>query len=122
MNDVYYNPTELKQNMLDQLVGNVKEGRTPLDLLFQVMLELGIELSAKIEEKVFLGKKYFVVNENDIVACFDDGIDDELVKELAKIHSIYAVFKDSAFSSDSANINCEQIFKSVSPSTNIKVI
>ena len=122
MNDVYYNPNQLNQNMLDQLVGNVKEDRTPLDLLFQVMLELGIELSAKIEEKELLGKKYFVVNENDIVACFDDGINDELIKELAKIHSIYAVFKDSAFASDSANINCEQIFKSISPSTTIKVV
>lgn len=122
MNDVFYNPNLLNQNMLDQLVGNVKEDRTPLDLLFQVMLELGIELSAKIEEKKLLGKKYFVVNENDIVACFDDGINDELVKELAKIKSIYAVFKDSAFTTDSANINCEQIFKSISPSTTIKVI
>ena len=122
MNDVYYNPNMLNQNMLDQLVGNVKEDRTPLDLLFQVMLELGIELSAKIEEKELLGKKYFVVNENDIVACFDDGINDEIVKELAKIHSIYAVFKDSAFDSDSSNINCEQIFKSISPSTTIKVV
>lgn len=122
MNDVYYNPNQLNQNMLDQLVGNVKEDRTPLDLLFQVMLELGIELSAKIEEKELLGKKYFVVNENDIVACFDDGINDELVKELAKIHSVYAVFKDSAFASDSSNINCEQIFKSISPSTTIKVV
>lgn len=122
MNDVYYNPNQLNQNILDQLVGNVKEDRTPLDLLFQVMLELGIELSAKIEEKELLGKKYFVVNENDIVACFDDGINDELVKELAKIKSIYAVFKDSAFTTDSANINCEQIFKSISPSTTIKVV
>ncbi|MFA5432521.1 MAG: site-specific DNA-methyltransferase [Candidatus Paceibacterota bacterium] len=122
MNDVYYNPNQLSQNMLDQLVGNVKEDRTPLDLLFQVMLELGVELSAKIEEKELLGKKYFVVNENDIVACFDDGINDELVKELAKIHSIFAVFKDSAFASDSANINCDQIFKSISPSTTIKVV
>jgi adenine-specific DNA-methyltransferase len=122
MNDVYYNPNQLNQNMLDQLVGNVKEDRSPLDLLFQIMLELGIELSAKIEEKELLGKKYFVVNENDIVACFDDGINDELVKELAKIHSLYAVFKDSAFASDSANINCEQIIKSISPSTTIKVV
>jgi adenine-specific DNA-methyltransferase len=122
MNDVYYNPNKLNQNMLDQLVGNVKEDRTPIDLLFQVMLELGVKLSAKIEEKELLGKKYFVVNENDIVACFDDGINDELVKELAKIHSIFAVFKDSAFASDSANINCEQIFKSISPSTTIKVV
>jgi len=122
MNDVFYNPANLSQNLLDQLVGNIKEDRTPLDLLFQVMLELGIELSAKIEEKELLGKKYFVVNENDIVACFDDGISDSLVTELAKIKPIYAVFKDSSFESDSANINSEQIFKTISPSTSIKVI
>jgi adenine-specific DNA-methyltransferase len=122
MNEVYYNPNRLNQNMLDQLVGNIKEDRTPLDLLFQVMLELGIKLSAKIEEKELFSKKYFVVNESDLVACFDDGINDELVKELANIHSIYAVFKDSAFTNDSANINCEQIFKSISPSTTIKVV
>jgi adenine-specific DNA-methyltransferase len=122
MNDVYYNPNSITQDLLGTTIDNIKVDRTPLDLLFQTMLELGIELSAKIEEKELFGKKYFVVNENDIVACFDDGINDELVKELAKIKSIYAVFKDSAFSSDSANINCEQIFKSISPSTNIKVI
>jgi adenine-specific DNA-methyltransferase len=122
MNDVFYNPANLSQNLLDQLVGNVKEDRTPLDLLFQVMLELGIELSAKIEEKELLGKKYFVVNENDIVACFDDGISDGIVTELAKIKPIYVVFKDSSFESDSANINSEQIFRTISPSTRIKVI
>jgi len=122
MNEVYYNPNEIRQDLLEQLVGNIKEDRTPLDLLFQVMLELGIELSAKIEEKELLGKKYFVVNENDIVACFDDGISDSLVTELAKIKPIYAVFKDSSFESDSANINSEQIFKTISPSTSIKVI
>lgn len=122
MTDVYYNPNQLNQSLLDQFVGNVKEDRTALDLLFQVMLELGIELSAKIEEKELNGKTYFVVNENDIVACFDNGIDDDLTKELAKIKPIYAVFKDSSFTTDSANINCEQIFKSISPSTTIKVI
>lgn len=122
MNDIYYNPNSITQDLLGTTVDNIKVDRTPLDLLFQTMLELGIELSAKIEEKELLGKKYFVVNENDIVACFDDGINDELVKELAKIKSIYAVFKDSAFTTDSANINCEQIFKSISPSTTIKVI
>jgi adenine-specific DNA-methyltransferase len=122
MNEVYYNPNRLNQDMLDQLVGNIKEDRTPLDLLFQVMLELGIELSAKIQEEELFGKKYFVVNESDLVACFDDGINDEFVKEIAKIHSIYAVFKDSAFTNDSSNINCEQIFKSISPSTTIKVV
>ena len=121
MNDVFYNSANLSQNLLDQLVGNIKEDRTPLDLLFQVMLELGIELSAKIEEKEVLGKKYFIVNENFLVACFDNGISDELVTELAKIKPVYAVFKDSSFESDSANINSEQIFKTIYPSTKIKI-
>ena len=122
MNEVFYNPDKYNQNLLENLIENVKEDRTSLDLLFQVMLELGIELSAKIEEKVISGKQCFVVNNNDIVACFDNGITDEVIKELAKVHSIYAVFKDFAFSNDSSNINCEQIFKSISPSTTIKVI
>lgn len=122
MNDVFYNPKSYKQNLLDDCVSNIKEGRTPLDILFQVMLDLGIELSAKIEEKEIAGKKCFIVNENDIVACFDDGITNEVITELAQIKSIYAVFRDSSFATDSANINCEQIFKSISPSTSIKVI
>lgn len=122
MKDVYYNPNKLDQNLFDNMVDNVKDDRTPLDLLFQVMLELGIELSAKIEEKEFDGKKYFIVNENDIVACFDKNINNDLVKELATIKPIYAVFRDASFETDSTNINCEQIFKSISPSTNIKVL
>lgn len=122
MKDVYYNPSKLEQGFLDEVVSNIKEDRTPLDLLFQVMLELGIELSAKIEEKEITGKHCFIVNENDIVACFDDGITDDVIKDLAYIKPVYAVFKDSSFISDPANINCEQIFKTISPSTNIKVI
>ena len=64
----------------------------------------------------------FVINENDIVACFDKNINNDLVKELATIKPIYAVFRDASFETDSTNINCEQIFKSISPSTNIKVL
>jgi len=122
MTEVFYNPKSYQQSILDDLVSNIKEDRTPLDILFQVMLELGIELSAKIEEKTIAGKQCFIVNENDIVACFDTGLTNEVVTELAKINSIYAVFRDASFASDSANINCEQIFKSISPSTTIKVI
>ena len=122
MKDVYYNPGKLDQNLLDTMIDNVKEDRTPLDLLFQVMVEFGIELSAKIEEKEFDDKKYFIVNENDIVACFDKNINNDLVKELATIKPIYAVFRDASFETDSTNINCEQIFKSISPSTKIKVL
>ncbi len=122
MNDVYYNANFTTQSLLDNTVDNVKSDRTPLDLLFQVMLELGIELSAKIEEKEISGKKYFIVNENDIVACFDSNVNNDVIKELAQIKPIYAVFRDSVFENDSANINCEQLFKSISPSTTLKVL
>ena len=122
MNDVYYNAKSTTQSLFDSTVDNVKSDRTPLDLLFQVMLELGIELSAKIEEKEFSGKKYFIVNENDIVACFDSNVNNDVIKELAQIKPIYAVFRDSVFENDAANINCEQLFKSISPSTTIKVL
>ena len=122
MNDVFYNAKSTSQSLFDNTVDNVKSDRTPLDLLFQVMLELGIELSAKIEEKEVLGKKYFIVNENDIVACFDNNVSNDVIKELAKIKPIYAVFRDSVFENDAANINCEQLFKSISPSTTIKVL
>lgn len=125
MNDVYYNPKSVSQSLLESTVDNVKPDRTPLDLLFQSMLELGIELSAKIEEKEISGKKCFIVNDNDIVACFDNEIDDEVVKQLAKIHPLYAIFRDGSFKDDSSNINCVQIFKSICPEMNednIKVI
>ena len=122
MNDVYYNANATSQSLFDNTVDNVKSDRTPLDLLFQVMLELGIELSAKIEEKEISGKKYFVVNENDIVACFDSNVNNDVIKELAQIKPIYAVFRDSVFENDSANINCEQLFKTISPSTTLKVL
>ena len=122
MNNVFYHPKETSQSLLGSLVDNVKPDRTPLDLLFQIMLELGIELSAKIEERKIAGKNCFIVNENDIVACFDSEVNEEVIKELAKIKPIYAVFRDGVFESDAANINCEQIFKSISPSTTIKVL
>lgn len=122
MNEVYYNPNAVSQNILDSTIDNVKHDRTSLDLLFQVMLDLGIELSAKIEEKTIDNKKYFIVNENDIVACFDDDVNDDVIHALAKLKPLYAVFKDSSFISDAANINCEQIFKTISRNTTVKVI
>ena len=122
MNDVYYNPNAMTQSLLDETVDNIKPDRTPLDLLFQVMLELGIELSAKITEKEINGKKYYQVNENDIVACFDDNLDNDLLTKIAKLQPLYAVFKDSSFATDSVGINNEQIFKTYSPGTKIKVL
>ena len=122
MQDVYYNPSLMTQSLLDMTVDNIKADRTPLDLLFQVMLDLGIELSAKIEEKQVNGKTYYLVNDNDIIACFDDDIDNDVITAIAKMQPLYAVFKDKSFATDSVGINNEQLFKTYSPATVIKVI
>lgn len=122
MQDVYYNPAAVSQTLLDATIDNIKPDRTPLDLLFQVMLELGVPLSAKIEENAVNGKTYYAVNGNDMIACFDDAIDEEVITEIAKQQPLYAVFKDQSFASDSVAINNEQLFKTHSPATTIKVI
>ncbi len=122
MQDVYYNPMAMRQSLLDETIDNVKSDRTPLDLLFQVMLDLGKDLSAKIEEKQVNGKTYFVVNGNDLIACFDEDIDNSVITEIAKQQPLYAVFKSTSFATDSASINNEQLFKTYSYSTKIMVI
>ena len=122
MQDVYYNPAAMTQDLLASTVDNVKADRTPLDLLFQVMLDLGVELSAKIEEHTISGKTYYTVNGNDIIACFDDNIDNDVIVAIAKQNPLYAVFKDKSFATDSVGINNEQLFKTYSPSTVVKVI
>lgn len=122
MQDVYYNPAAITQTLLETTIDNIKSDRTPLDLLFQVMLELGVPLSAKIEENAVNGKTYYAVNGNDMIACFDDDIDEEVITAIAKQQPLYAVFKDKSFASDSVAINNEQLFKTYSPVTNIKVI
>ena len=123
MNEVFYNPKAMTQNLLEATVDNIKPDRKPLDLLFQVMLECGALLSSKIEEQKINGKTVYIVEDNYIAACFDDEIDDKTLEEIAKKHPIYACFKGSSFNSDSANINAEQIFKTYSPNTEkVKVI
>ncbi len=122
MQDVYYNPQAMMQSLLDSTVDNVKSDRTPLDLLFQVMLDLGKDLTAKIEERQVNGKTYYVVNGNDLIACFDEDIDNSVITEIAKQQPLYAVFKSTSFATDSASINNEQLFKTYSPATVIKVI
>ena len=122
MQEVYYNPVAMTQDLLASTVDNVKADRTPLDLLFQVMLDLGVELSAKIEEYTVSGKTYYTVNGNDIIACFDDNIDNDVIVAIAKQNPLYAVFKDKSFATDSVGINNEQLFKTYSPSTVVKVI
>ena len=122
MQEVYYNPSAMTQDLLASTIDNVKTDRTPLDLLFQVMLDLGVELSAKIDEHTVNGKTYYAVNENDIIACFDDDIDNDVITAIAKQNPLYAVFKDKSFATDSVGINNEQLFKTYSPSTVVKVI
>lgn len=122
MQDVFYNPAAMTQDLLSTTIDNVKPDRTPMDLLFQIMLELGVQLSAKIEEKEIGGKKYYIVNENEIIACFDDNINNDVITEIAKKQPLYAVFKDKSFATDSVGINNEQLFKTYSPSTEVKVI
>lgn len=122
MQDVFYNPSAMTQSLLDSTVDNVKPDRTPLDLLFQVMLELGKPLSARIEEREVDGKKYYAVDGNDLIACFDDDLGNEVITAIAKQKPLYAVFKDKSFATDSVGINNEQLFKTYSPSTVVKVI
>ena len=122
MKDVYYRPDELGQAELDGLIDNMKEDRTPEDLLFQVMLELGAELSSKIEDKTLGGKKVLCVEDNYIAACFDKEVTDETVKAMAKMKPQYAVLRDNSMESDSVAVNFEQIFKTYSPDTKLRVL
>ena len=122
MKDVYYSADEYKQVSLLDYADNIKEDRTSLDLLFQVMLQLGHSLSAKIEEKMIANKQVFVVDDDDIIACFAADIDEEVITEIAKMHPLYAVFRDSSMQSDSARVNFEQIFAAYPPATDRRVI
>lgn len=122
MKDVYYRPEQYRQSLLEDLGDNIKEDRTPLDLLFQVMLELGKPLSAKIEEKDICGKHVFIVDENDLIACFDADVTAETVKAIALLKPLYAVFRDSSLADDAVGSNFEQIFATYSPNTTRRVL
>ena len=122
MEDVYYRPSEFKQGQLSAFAENIKPDRTPEDLLFQVMLDLGVILSSKIEETVIAGKKVFSVADDFLIACFDNDITEETVKAIAKRQPSYAVFRDSGMAGDSVMTNFEQIFETYSPKTQRKVL
>ena len=122
MKDVYYNPEDFYSYFLDNLVDNIKEDRTPEDLLFQVMLDLGILLSSKIEESVIGGKKVFNVENNYLIACFDENVTEDVITEIAKHKPYYFVMRDSSMANDSVATNIEQIFASYSPDTIRKVL
>ena len=122
MKDVYYRPAELGQMNLDQFTDNIKEDRTPEDLLIQVMLDLGVLLSSKVEQTEIAGKKVFSVADGYLIACFDNDVTDEVVTAIAKRHPFYAVLRDSSMANDSVAANFEQIFATYSPQTVRKVL
>ena len=122
MKDVYYKPADMKQNQMDLFADNIKEDRTPEDLLIQVMLDLGVLLSSKIEETEIAGKKVFSVENGYLIVCFDEKVTEEVVTAIAKQHPYYAVFRDSSMADDSVAANFEQIFMTYSPQTVRKVL
>lgn len=122
MKDVYYDPAEMDQQSLADAADNIKEDRTPEDLLYQVMLELGVLLSSRIEEREIGGRRVFFVDGGYLAACFDSGITEETVKAVALEKPHYAVFRDSGMADDSVAANFEQIFAAYSPGTVRKVL
>ena len=122
MKDVYYNPQDMEFSLFSELVDNIKEDRTPEDLLFQVMLDLGVLLSSKIEESTIGGKKVFNVAEGFLIACFDADITEEVVTEIAKKKPYYFVTRDNSMANDNVATNFEQIFATYSPDTVRKVL
>ena len=122
MKDVFYSPADFDMNLLDMMADNIKEDRTPEDLLFQVMLDLGVELSSKIEETTIAGKKVFDVADGFLVACFDKDVSDETIKAIAQKQPYYFVMRDSSLANDSVATNFEQIFATYSPDTVRKVL
>ena len=122
MADVYYMPDAIDQSQVDAFIDNIKPDRKPEDLLFQVLLDWGVDLSLPIHKETLQGKSVFFVDENALVACFDTGVNEELVKELAGFEPLRVVFRDNGFVSDAVKINVEQIFKQMSPGTDVKSI
>ncbi|MEZ5509750.1 MAG: site-specific DNA-methyltransferase [Gammaproteobacteria bacterium] len=126
MKDVYYTPDNFQQDDLLDQVSNIREDRTAEDLLFQVLLDWGVDLALPIHRETIAGKTVFLVDGSDkhmaLAACFDQGIDEDFVKQLATRQPLRVVFRDDGFASDSVKINVEQIFKLLSPSTDVKSI
>jgi adenine-specific DNA-methyltransferase len=124
MADVYYTPDAIEQGQLKIFTDNIKSDRKPEDLLFQVLLDWGVDLSLPIRKETIQGKTVFFVNQPpyDLVACFDTGVNEDLVKELARFEPLRVVFRDTGFVSDAVKINVEQIFKQMSPHTEVRSI
>ena len=122
MKDVYYNPDELTIETLMGTVDNIKEDRTPEDLLFQVMLDLGVLLSSKIEQTIIGGKTVYNVADGFLIACFDENVTEETITAVAKMKPYYFVMRDSSMAGDSVAANFDQIFEAYSKDTVRKVM
>jgi adenine-specific DNA-methyltransferase len=122
MVDTFYNPSKINKEVIMSTIDNIKEDRSQLDLLFQVMLNHSILLSSSIIEKNILGKKYYDVANKKLIACFEHDLSNEVITELSKLKPEICIFRDYSFATDAVAINAEQIFKTYSPSTDLKVI
>jgi adenine-specific DNA-methyltransferase len=122
MKEVFYTPDTVSQDLLSDQVNNIREDRTAEDLLFQVLLDWGVDLALPISKEAIAGKTVYFVDGNALAACFDEGVNEDFVKLLAKREPLRVVFRDAGFASDSVKINVEQIFKLMSPSTEVKTI
>ena len=122
LKEVFYHPSELKQENIEMFDSNIKEDRTPEDLLTQVLLDLGLTLDLPMEQKTIKGNTVFFVQTNSLVACFDDDINFNIVDEIAKVEPLKVVFKDACFTDDKDRINVEERFKRLSPKTKVSVI
>jgi adenine-specific DNA-methyltransferase len=122
MKEVFYTPDAVAQDQLFDQVNNIREDRTAEDLLFQVLLDWGVDLALPIAKEAIAGKTVYFVDGNALTACFDEGVSEDFVKLLAKREPLRMVFRDASFATDSVKINVEQIFKLMSPSTEVKTI
>jgi len=122
MKEVFYTPDAVSQDLLSDQVNNIREDRTSEDLLFQVLLDWGVDLTLPITQEIIANKTVYFVDGNALAACFEEGVSEEFVKSLAKREPLRVVFRDSGFVSDSVKINVEQIFKLISPTTQVKSI
>ena len=122
MQDVYYTPNQLSQDLLSGLEDNIKADRTPDDLVAQIMLDLGLPLSYKIEKTTIAGKEVYKVQEDNLLCCFDEGIGEAFAKEIAPLKPLRIVFRDKSFKDDTAKENVKQLLKQLSPESEMKVI
>jgi len=122
MKDVYYSPADYSQQLLLNMESNIKEDRSDLDLLYGVMTEWCLPLSLSHSTKIIEAVKVHFVNDNDLVACFDENISETAIKDIAHRKPMRVVFRDSSFANSPDKINVSEIFKTISPDTTIKVI